>query len=225
MKLRFNQAHILLFVLALIVGLLGGVHLRSRSVRAINPLTPNEDLKKTVEVLSMDQADLKKQIESLNAKIATSQDQLQGNEGSLANEILELDSLKEQNGYKSVTGEGVIVKLDDSKSQGTGSTEDFIIHASDLRDVTNALWCSGAKAISINDERLTFSSSIDCLVNTILVGAVHLGPPFKILAVGNQNQMKSALEDKTKLSDIYSRVKKNNIEFSISEENNLTVPE
>src|SRR5205807_9178206 len=78
------------------------------------------------------------------------------------------------------------VVLDDSdlKHSPSGNVNDLVIHSQDVQAVVNALWRSGAEAVSINKERLVSTSAVLCVGNTLLLnGTVH-SPPYDIVAIG-----------------------------------------
>jgi uncharacterized protein YlxW (UPF0749 family) len=78
------------------------------------------------------------------------------------------------------------VELADSalKDSPSGDVNDLVIHSSDVQAVVNALWRSGAEAMSINGQRLVSTSAVLCVGNTLLLnGTVH-SPPYVMSAVG-----------------------------------------
>lgn len=106
----------------------------------------------------------------------------------------ELSSLEEQikNGNKAlgltdVTGPGVIIKLEDSPITTANSfldLKDALVHDMDVLSVINELKNAGAEAISINDQRIIPTTSIECDGNVIKVNGEKLGTPFEIKAIG-----------------------------------------
>jgi len=116
-------------------------------------------------------------------------------------------------GLTDVSGSGIIIKLDDAET-GIG-TVDSITHAADLRDIVNVLWLNGAEAISINGERVVANSSIDCIVNTILINSTKTAPPFTILAIGDSYKLKKAIEENKLLADLWKRNKSSGIVLEV----------
>jgi uncharacterized protein YlxW (UPF0749 family) len=90
-------------------------------------------------------------------------------------------------GLVAVTGPGLKVTLNDSRlaqPPSGGNVNDLVIHSQDVQAVVNALWRSGAEAVSINGQRLVSTSAVLCVGNTLLLnGTVH-SPPYVISAVG-----------------------------------------
>lgn len=92
---------------------------------------------------------------------------------------------------KETSGEGVIVRLNDSVKPLTfGENPNLmIVHNLDLLSVVNELWGSGATAISVNDQRITTTSEFNCIGPIILINNSRIMPPFKIKAIGNANKL------------------------------------
>ena len=93
-------------------------------------------------------------------------------------------------GKTDVTGEGVIVTLND------GEYEDII--AWDLIYLINELKYAGAEAISINDIRIINTTDIVDLAgySYILAGGQRLEAPYVVKAIGNQDYLTSILNMK-----------------------------
>ena len=98
-------------------------------------------------------------------------------------------------GLTDVTGPGVIITLSDNENVTTESIgladdiRDYLVHDANLREVIRKLKNSGAEAISINDQRLVFDTSITCSGNVIRVNGVKVGSPFEIKAIGSPELM------------------------------------
>ncbi|HET9443336.1 MAG TPA: DUF881 domain-containing protein [Acidimicrobiales bacterium] len=98
-----------------------------------------------------------------------------------------LDEVATVSGLVAMGGPGLRVTLDDSGLDEPGpgaSVNDLVIHSQDVQAVVNALWRSGAEAVSINGQRLVGTSAVLCVGNTLLLnGTVH-SPPYVVSAVG-----------------------------------------
>jgi uncharacterized protein YlxW (UPF0749 family) len=107
----------------------------------------------------------------------------------------ELKSLKEVSGMSKISGEGVIITIKDSdKELASGQNpNDLIVHDIDIIRVINDLKKSGAKAISINGERLLPLSKIKCSGATITVNDKTYGQPFIISAIGDKDILMASM--------------------------------
>lgn len=97
-----------------------------------------------------------------------------------------LDRLTVNTGAVGVTGPGVKVVVDDAP--GAVSAKDRVLDE-DLQKLVNALWASGAEAISVNGQRLSNLSAIRFAGSAITVNFVSLSPPYTVLAVGDPDTM------------------------------------
>jgi len=105
------------------------------------------------------------------------------------------EQIKEGNkliGYTEVAGAGVIVTLKDNTSSVVNpllNVSDLVVHDVDVLSVINELKNAGAEAISINDQRLVTTSSIQCDGNVIQINGQKVGAPFEIKAIGLPEQL------------------------------------
>ena len=67
--------------------------------------------------------------------------------------------------------------------------------AKDLQFVTNALWGSGAEAVSINGKRLTSTSAIRFAGSALIVDYRPLTRPYVITALGDPKRFPAAFAD------------------------------
>lgn len=107
----------------------------------------------------------------------------------------ELKFLKEMSGMSKVSGDGVIITIKDSdKELASGQNpNDLIVHDIDIIRVINDLKKSGAKALSINGERLMPLSKIKCSGATITVNDKTYGQPFIISAIGDKDILMASM--------------------------------
>jgi len=111
----------------------------------------------------------------------------------------ELDAARKDAGLTEMQGSGVEVTLNDSSNvlQPGENPNFYVLHDSDVLSILNELKAAGAKAISINDQRLITSSEVRCIGPTILVNKnQRLSPPFVIYALGNPETLQNALKMK-----------------------------
>ncbi len=95
-----------------------------------------------------------------------------------------------------LTGEGVIVRMDDStKKVKSGENPNlYVIHDDDLLRVINELRAAGAEAISVNGQRLIGTSEIRCAGPTLSVNNVRSSAPFEIRAIGDKKSLENSLK-------------------------------
>lgn len=108
----------------------------------------------------------------------------------------EITRLKAFSGDLELHGKGIKLVLDDSKiaSKPGENPNLYIIHDDDLLRVINELRAAGAEAIAVNGERIVAMSEIRCAGPTLSVNNNRSAPPYVIQAIGNPNNLESALK-------------------------------
>ncbi len=118
-------------------------------------------------------------------------------------------------GTTDVTGEGIIVTLND------GLTADTIVHDSDVLTVVNELRVAGAEAISVNGQRIITTSAIRCVGSVIQVNYQKVATPFVIKAIGNAQYLESAMTIRNGVVDV---LKGYGIKVSLTRETDIEIP-
>lgn len=124
-------------------------------------------------------------------------------------------------GLTSISGEGVIVTMNDSSTNLGGDRNAYLVHAEDLLAVVNELNGAGAEAVSINGQRMVGKSAITCAGSIVMVNGVRVAAPFEIKAVGDPAVLDSALHFPGGVVDNLSPW---GIEISVSQQSVVTVP-
>lgn len=136
---------------------------------------------------------LREQTVALNEEIAELQSEALSAADQGLLEQLRLDGVV--TGSTPVSGPGLEITLSDSDAERDAdvAASDTRVQAVDLQTVVNALWASGAEAISVGDQRLTSLSAIRHAGEAILVDLVPLpGPSYVVRAVGDPQDMQAA---------------------------------
>jgi uncharacterized protein YlxW (UPF0749 family) len=188
-------------------GLLVTLQWRTQLERSELSVRYNTPLVDAASALQREQDDLKKELAELRARL----DEIQRNASTQSGAAQELqtriDELKTSAGLTPVSGDGVVIQLDDARNVTVSSREvdKSICHATDLTDIINTAWKGGADALAVNDERIVSSSSVYCVGSTIMVNGRLMSPPFSIAAIGPQNALLGAFDDPSQLQDIKQR--------------------
>jgi uncharacterized protein YlxW (UPF0749 family) len=218
---KINKIAIVLIILGMGLGLFITAQWRTKTLRVSNPVVPYVALQDTRNKLTENQKNLKKQITDLQKQINVDQDNLKLQNKS-KQKVEEVELYKEKVGLSELKGDGVVIILDDSK-EGISNSES-ITHAADLRDIVNFLWGLGAEGISINNERIVFSTSIDCIVNTVLINSTKTTAPFKISAIGDSKRLADELNNENNLKDLHKRIKSDGIIFQVNGQKDIIMP-
>lgn len=185
-----SVAAILVFVL---VGTLVTVNWRVNRTTVVST-SPAEYIEQRVAKVN----ELQKKVNELSAQIDQLNVLTNNDEKTLAAEDSGSSTM-----LPAVTGEGVVVTLNDSKLWQTvvdsnGSTNDidkYVVHQSDIEGVVNALWAGGAESMEIMDQRVLYNSAVFCSGTVLSLQGKKYSPPFTVSAIGPVDDMLKALDD------------------------------
>ena len=176
------------------------------------------DLQTEQEMLKVQLASLRAELDAIQARSAAF--------GPIAADLGDrLSRAKQAAGLTPVSGEGLIVTLDDGRlpaSAPTRTIELAIVHSTDITDVLNAAWRAGAQAISVNGERITAASA--CVGAVIQINGALLSPPFTFTIVGPSERMSAELSDPGRLVDQKRRRDAFGLRFRVERSAELRVP-
>lgn len=222
--------NISLKVISVLAGILVGLLVTSQfltktPISSSFPLDQIQAQKDLIKTYTDEEAFLSSRIVSLREKI---DENLEQNETISQTANLErLNKLKEVIGLSEITGEGFMIKLDDSTfidRETIEGDDGGIVFAADIRDVVNLLRAHGVDGLAINEQRIIATSSITSVGNTVLVDNSQLAPPFNISVIGDFESLLFRLEDPTVLTDLQKRVKENGIQFGIKKMQHVVLP-
>lgn len=190
--------HLSITLVCIILGILlaTSFNTQQRNREAINTLR-KQDLIKTVRELEKSKARLESEIKDERAQIARYEELAAKNQGILSTYTKELEKVKMAAGLVQEKGPGIIVTLADNPQypKDDPNPNNYIIHDYDIRVVVNSLWGGGAKAISVNDQRLISTSAIRCAGTFILINSTRLSSPYIIKAIGDPERLENALNE------------------------------
>jgi uncharacterized protein YlxW (UPF0749 family) len=132
-------------------------------------------------------------------------------------------------GAVDVTGPGLTVTLDDSKTQidvladSAANPSDRLVHQQDVDAVMNALKAGGAEAITVQGHRIASNTVVKCVGNVILVAGRVYSPPYQIAAIGPAAEMRAALETAPLVRAYRERASRLDLTWSVQDNNNLTL--
>ena len=185
----------------------------------------NSELK--TEVLSWKEKydEAYKELQDAEKKLETAREEASKNSGASSESERNLKIANAIIGTTDVTGSGIVVTLADNQnvtSDSIGVLENisnYLIHDSDLLTLVNELKNAGAEAISINDERITNSTSITCDGNVVLINGNKVSSPFIVKAIGSQEALLGAIERPGGFLEILERY---GLVSSVQKQNKIT---
>jgi uncharacterized protein YlxW (UPF0749 family) len=176
--------------------------------------------------LEAEQALLQAQLAAVEGQLAEIQQTSEGSQTALAQVNDQLNATRLVAGLSEVIGPGVVIEIADSRRivPVDENPASYIVLADDLRDLVNALWHSGAEAITINGERLVATSSIYGVGSSVLVNTAFLSPPFRIEAVGPGELGQRFATDPAYLGRVAQRIEAFDLEFAYATAEDLRLP-
>lgn len=142
------------------------------------------------------QTAMRAEIADLRREIADDEQRAAADQRVTASLAAELGTLRTAAGLTALRGPGLAVTITDSR-RALRPGEDpnlVLIHYSDVRAVVNMLWAAGAEAVAVNDERIIATTGLSCVGTTILCNTRRMAPPYRVVAVGNQDTMMAAAQ-------------------------------
>lgn len=130
-------------------------------------------------------------------------------------------------GQTPVSGQGLSVTLDDAPVESRDLDvlpDDLVVHQQDVQAVVNALWRGGATAMQIMDQRVIATSAVRCVGSTLILQGRVYSPPFTITAVGDPQQLRSALDADPRVQTYRSWVELVGLGYVVEELPEVTVP-
>lgn len=218
--INLSYMSLILLAIGVSIGILVTAQWRTQPSRATDPIVSYGSLVQTKEKLLEENENLKERIKTLNEETSKAQETLK-NYSDLKSKVEKVENYEKEAGLTELNGEGILITLSDSINSEV-STES-ITHAADLRDIVNFLWGNGVDAIEINGERIVFNTSIDCIVNTILINSTKTTPPFLIKAIGDPTELLSKMNNPDTLSDIKKRVVSEGLVFETEKKDNVNI--
>lgn len=146
-----------------------------------------DELKDQIFYLNNENDKLNNKLEKLEISLENARDSAAENDSTSMQKSELIKKYTILAGYTDVYGEGIIIKyIPADDTYNSDITKDLI-------DIVNELKNAGAEAISINNQRLINTSSIEMVKNKIIINDTELGSPFIIKAIGNSETMNSSL--------------------------------
>lgn len=170
----------------LALGFLIAAQLQSEAPRVRYTTQERQPLVQTVLALQAQQEQLKERILALREEIGTLEQQGQGNAALVRELNARLDEARTAAGLIALQGPGLVLRLEDSQRPvpPDAARSDYLVSARDVRAVVEELWLAGAEAVAVNAERVTGSTAILDIGNSVLVNSAYLAPPYDVAAIG-----------------------------------------
>ncbi len=191
-----NKNKIAIVLGIMVMFLTTSIVIQYKTVKSANSITgsSSSDIELKSEVLKWKQKydEEYKKLESSEKKLENKRELASKNDTTSSEKQKRLKEVNSVIGSIDVSGKGVVITLQDNPNAtsetigGIENISDYLIHDRDLLRIVNELKNAGAEAISVNDERITNTTSITCDGNVILINGNKISSPFTIKAIGSQ---------------------------------------
>jgi len=170
----------------LALGFLVAVQLGSQAARVRYSSSERPPLLDTANELRTAQRQLEDRITALRTQISQAELGAVGNSERVQELNAQLADARLAVGLIALQGPGLIIRLDDSDRPipPGDAAADYLVSASDVRDVLNEMWLAGAEAVSVNGERVVVTTALTDIGSSVLVNGTYLQPPYVLSAIG-----------------------------------------
>jgi uncharacterized protein YlxW (UPF0749 family) len=162
-----------------------------------NDLRPERstDLSSVVSQESHEAEALQQRVAQLHADVQRLTDEV--NDPAVDQTLAQVGELKGPAGLEPVDGKGITVTLADSPEEVRSTSKQplnlLVVHQQDIQSVVNAMWLGGAKAVTIQGQRVISTTGIKCSGNVVRLHGIPYGQPYVISAVGDQGKLYGAI--------------------------------
>jgi len=208
----------------LVLGFLVAAQLSAEGPRIRYTSQERVPLVETVIGLQTQQDSLKDRILALRAQIGDLEAELPASAAQEKALNAELEQARIASGLAQLAGPGLVFKLEDADGALGNANADGLVTARDVRILIQELWLAGAEAISVNGERITTTTAVLDIGNSILVNSAYLAPPYQITAIGPTDLYDRVSGSASFVEFVTSRVDPSGIRLSFAEIESVTVP-
>ncbi|WP_104523901.1 DUF881 domain-containing protein [Blastococcus atacamensis] len=176
--------------------------------------------------------ELTAQLEELRAEVGRTSDDLLAATAVGQRALDALARAEQGTAAVAVTGPGLLVTLanadadadDDPVGGATTENSGERVQDGDLQKVVNALWASGAEAVSINGQRLGPTSAIRFAGEAVLVDFRPVTNPYEISAIGEPDELAAAFLLDPEVRSVAWVSKNYGLRFEFAKEDELSLP-
>lgn len=209
----------LLLVTALALGFLLSVSAQTLRTPDLDDGIAESELRERIEAADLLGDERAAQIDVLRAEVVT----LQAAEMASQPDAAAARAASINAGAAALIGPGVLLTLNDPPLSADAQEGERVL-SRDLQIIVNGLWANGAEAISINEQRLTSTSTIRFAGKAIVVDNKGLARPYEVSVIGPQEQLLAELSSGDTglyLNDLRSNFR---IVVEVAAKDEITVP-
>lgn len=177
-----------------------------------------QDRAREVELKRSSATTLEDEIAGLSAAVGAPElDQLLG-----AGDVAATDA-----GVVELAGSGLRITLTDAPRSADAAATDpnqLVVHQQDIQGFVNAMWAGGARAVTLQGQRLISTSGIKCVGSTVVIDGVPYSPPYVIEAIGTTSRLQNALDESSQVEVYREYVRKFSLGLQTEVDSTITAP-
>jgi uncharacterized protein YlxW (UPF0749 family) len=146
-------------------------------------------------------AGLDEEAAALRSELDAAAEQTAGTDAAVQAERAAGDEWAPAAAITPLRGPALAVELTDAPAPPPGEPlpvgvtyDDLVVHQQDVQSVVNALWAGGAEGIAVMDQRITATSAVRCVGNTLILEGQVYAPPYRVTAIGDITRLRASLE-------------------------------
>lgn len=226
--MKNREFTIFIFIASVIVGLLISMNINFDGTETTKVLNAKEyqdaynkrnSLYNEISKLKENNRELQKKINNYSKNDEFS--------NKISNDMIEeLNNNLMLSGLEAVKGPGLKIVLEDGGEAFDGEVIDDLvrlfrtIHDDDMIKVINELKAAGAEAISINNQRIIYTTEIYCGGQFLRMNGVKIPAPFYVNVIGNPEKMENKIMEDGYLKTLMNR----GIKVQITKSDDITMP-
>ncbi len=199
--------------------------------RAPDAAQAKASLVEDIKVRSAESDRMQRRADDLREQLARDRETALADSAAGQQTSRQLEQLETVTGLSSVTGPGLVVTVGDGPppvDPVTGEPTDELdlarILDRDLQELVNALWKAGAEAVTIDNQRLTPTSTIRLAGEAILVDLRPVTSPYEIKAIGDADQLADRFASSSVARRFRSYIERYEMTFRVRTAEELSLP-
>ncbi len=165
-------------------------------------------------------SDLQEQLSTEQARVLALQRSITAQQTKTRATQAALDRVAQEAGFGPVRGQGVQVTVANPPNVDPSQ----MIRDSDLALLANALWASGAQAISVNGQRVTGSGAFRNVGFQVLLNSQPINAPYVFSVIGNPGTLPANLLSTSAGARWYALKNSLGFRFDVTNGGTMTVP-
>jgi uncharacterized protein YlxW (UPF0749 family) len=230
--LRRRRGQLLVALTLIFAGLLASVTYSEAAAGAQGREKARQALRDDIAEGSSTTDDLVAQLEQLTADVTRTRQEALAASAVGQRALDRLADAEQAAAVVAVTGPGMRVTMDNAPpaadSDPVGGSEQVaeagIVQDHDLQLAVNALWASGAEAVSINGQRIGATTAIRQAGGAILVDLRPVTTPYVISAVGDPDELPNAFISTPEAATLAGLTRDYGVVFTVARADDLRLP-